>query len=256
MMPRGLTISVALLLLITVPACFSGWENEKSKSVDPPAARKQAAKPSTAADVDRILANSENETALSLYQAAATAVSLKRRDDAAFLLFAAQIRARGDVKAFPPVGTGANSPGVALTALSRQIGNFVNPAIMRDRGGYSRVVARLERWKPKYDVGYVPGWEFKNPLPLDQCAAAAMEFWNINVAGMRGMNTLFQNDEYHGLIRKIQDYNLDDDFIRKIDDGQFPPSKVSEADFKRAKARAEEIEKQMGIEGLFYEKPN
>jgi hypothetical protein len=155
------------------------------------------------------------------------------------------------MKAFPPVGTGGNSPGVLFSALGHQIGTGINAAIMRDRDGYARVLARLEKWNPKYNEAYHPGWDFKEPLPANQRTAAVSGFRNSNIAGMRGMSRLFQNDEYHSLIRKIQDYNLGADFVRKIDSGRFPPTQVTEAEFEQAKRRAAEIEKQLGIEGVF-----
>jgi hypothetical protein len=56
-----------------------------------------------------------------MYVATARSLDLGRLEDAGFLYYAAQLRARFDLKRFPPVDKGGDSPGVALAAVSHQV---------------------------------------------------------------------------------------------------------------------------------------
>src|SRR5258708_18495485 len=79
-----------------------------------------------------VLAHPGATSSVYLLLAASRGLELGHLEDAGFLFYAAQLRSRFDLKVFPPVGTGGDSPGVALAALNQEIGTAVNPALMRE----------------------------------------------------------------------------------------------------------------------------
>jgi hypothetical protein len=97
--------------------------------------------------VDAILADPSMVSPMFLFFASKTAFNLSRLEDAAFLFYAAQLRAafdfsRFDINGSPDGGNVATYMGF----LRRSIGNSVSPAIMLKPASFSAVVDRLERW--------------------------------------------------------------------------------------------------------------
>ena len=109
--------------------------------------------------VDFVLAHTTGAPAALLYVAAARSLDLGRLEDAGFLYYAGQLRTRLDLKRFPPVDEGGDSPGVALAALSQQVGSVVNPAVMREPRVFKAVIDKVRAFDLETAPGYDPGWE-------------------------------------------------------------------------------------------------
>lgn len=198
----------------------------------------------------------ERADAENLYLAAAEVFSKGHIEYAGFLFYAAQIRARIDLESYEPVGTGGDSPGVALTAVRVQGHAKINPAIMRDREAFARVLARIEKWSPAYDSNYQPGWEFKSALNESQIKEKAQQVKTAWLKQMQEVNQLLQDDEWFDAFKTTQDYDLEGEKLLLTDaDGKarrVERKKVSKSDYQAALARIQEIEKSRGLKsGLF-----
>ena len=190
-----------------------------------------------------IVANSERAPALNLFFGAAAAAQLGRTEEAAFLFYAAQLRARMDAARYPPKGKGGDSPLVALGAINNQVGIMVNPAIMRQPQKFSAVVERIAVWNPATPKGYEPGWQF---TPGASEADARKKF-NENRAAFlkqfRGMAKLLNDATYFAAFKTLQEFN----FAPPAE--QQKPEQVKKKD--AAVKTLQSIEQRMGIKGLF-----
>ncbi len=182
-----------------------------------------------------------------------------RTKDVAFLYYAGQIRAAVDMQVYEPIGTGGNSPATLLGATKATIGPIINPAIMRDRDAFARVVARLANWTPKFEAGYEPGWEYKAALSGPRIEAAVKEAKEAVVPHLQSLNQLLHDDDYYKAFKTVQDYNLRDveEFGTAPQSGQpkAAPVKVTRADYTAAMDRLQQIEKARGLKsGIFPDK--
>lgn len=102
-----------------------------------------------------VLENSTQADPATMYIASLNANSLGQLENAGFLFYAAQMRAVFDMKRFK----GGNMPGgvgAAFGALRNQIGEVINPAIVRDPKVYAKIVERLENWDMTTPKNYNP----------------------------------------------------------------------------------------------------
>lgn len=208
-------------------------------------ARMQKSKEEAEKASDFILANAHRAPAPNLFIASAIMLERKRTEDAAFLFYAAQIRRRLDRQRFLPSQSGADDPDIALGALSQQIGAAVNPAIMRQPKQFSAAIERVAAWTPETPKNYDPGWKFaKRPDygskgDLDMIRGGFLEH-------MRPIATLLNRADYFAAFVTVQDFNF----------AAFEETRKPER--IRAKEAAEKkmaaIEKETGIEGLYYKK--
>ena len=196
--------------------------------------------------VDHVLAHATSAPSMVMYLAAARSLDLGRLEDAGFLYYAAQVRARFDLKRFPPVDKGGDSPGVALAALSHEVGSTVNPAVMRAPAVFKAVIDKVHAWDVSPPPGYDPGWKFAAaPTPAEARALAA----SVKEDYLRpadGLVTLLNTPEYFEAWKTVQDANL------APFDGKPHPER--DAAREKGQKRLLEIEQRMGIEGLFYRK--
>lgn len=91
-----------------------------------------------------------------IFQASVEARKHSNTEEAAYLFYAAKLRAVCDRELFPTEG--ANSPFIAFGALSQVIGESLNPEITNDPKAYKRVIDRLIALNPVPKVGYKPSW--------------------------------------------------------------------------------------------------
>ncbi len=187
-----------------------------------------------------IMAHASEAPALQLFVASTVAMGNERLADAGFLFYAAQLRARFDLARYPPKGTGGNSPAALLGALNQQIGEAVNPAIMRDPVAFEKAVKRVAAYAPATPADYSPGWEFATTDP-----AAATKLFTEQAAEfartMGGIATLLSDPQYFAAFKTLQDFNFNPD-----------PKGLKAKNAAEAKMLA--IEKKRGIEGLYYKK--
>ena len=197
----------------------------------------QAAKP-----IAFIVQHATEAPAPHLFIASASAMSSDKLEDAAFLFYIAQMRARYDLARFPPKERkGGNMPGVALAAMSQQIGAVVNPSVMREPKTFAKAIARVQAWAPQTPAQYNPGWDYNTPNPdagkkmLDAQRAAFNKQFG-------ALSTLLSDPQYFAAFKVVQQYNLD--------------GSPSDEDRIKAKSAAEAamlaIEKKKDIEGLYY----
>lgn len=193
--------------------------------------------------LDLVLARPQAVASVDLFQASAAAYQLGRIEDSGFLLYAAQLRARVDLDRFPPKGKGGDSPAALIGTLSMQIGQAVNPALMRDPRVFGGALARLRAWDPLAPAGYDPGWEHAPAKPDAAARAAADRMKREMLEPAEGMARLLATPEYLQAFRTLQDFNLDTAGESK------KPERIAAA--KAAERTMAEIEQRLGIAGLY-----
>jgi hypothetical protein len=192
-----------------------------------------------------ILEHASEAPAVHLFMASMAALGNKRAEDAAFLLYAAQFRAQFDLARFPPKQSGGNSPAVLLGALNQQIGEAVNPEIMRAPKSFAAVVKRVEAWSPGTPGGYDPGWEYSSVAD----AAAKKQLQTSRAAFLKqfgAMSTLLNDPQYFAAFTVVQDFNFST--FEQMQD----PKRIKARE--AAEAKMLEIEKKRDIEGLYYKR--
>ena len=193
--------------------------------------------------LDAILARPASSPSVDMFLASAVALQLGRVEDAGFLLYAAQVRARVDLDRFPPKGQGGDSPGVLIGALSMQVGQAVNPALMRDPKAFASAIARLRAWDAVAPDPYDPGWEHAKAKPLAQARASAETMKGDALQPAENMVRLLGTPEYFEAFKVLQDFNLNPST------GQPPPDRIASA--RKAEQTMAAIEQRLGIPGLF-----
>jgi hypothetical protein len=125
----------------------SRLEGLKSSSNDPAGDAFLGGTNELGALVDAFVADSSLAGPMQLYLAANTAQRLGRVEDAAFLLYAAQLRKAFDYQRYDvsrePDGSNA---ATYLSFLNQTIGESLNPAIMGEPKLFAAVIRRLESW--------------------------------------------------------------------------------------------------------------
>lgn len=231
----------AVLLLGLLSAC------SENTSVDAPSASTDVATKRPTSEEAGNRPASERADSATLFEAAAALYGKEKIENAGFLFYVAQLRARIDLKAYAPVGSGGNDPGLAIAAVSGQLGSRINPSAMRDRDIFGRIVERVSSWSPVFDPAYDPGWEHKtspNKAEFDKQVAEVKAVW---IGQMRDFSELLQDDEYYDLFQKVQKYNLAgiEDFSPETG-GRDAAETMSEEDYAASVVRLEQIEAQHG----------
>lgn len=138
-----------------------------------------------------------------LLKAAAAANSAGRVEDAAYLFFAGQARYQIDKQVFPPMKTGADSPGVLKASLEASVEGPVSKALAGDPAAMKNVAARLAKWSPKFDRGYDPGWLYSNGLrgaAVDPIVTATQQKM---LSALEAKAKLLDNSEYRQLAARV-----------------------------------------------------
>jgi hypothetical protein len=163
--------------------------------------------------VDAFVSDNSLVSPTLLFMASNTAIRQGQVEQAAFLLYAAQVRRAFDFDRYNissrPDG---NNIATYLGFLSQMTGMSVNPAIMREPARFAAVIARMEAWEvaPSPDAFY-PEFEdeakgFK--LPRERWAAAGREIKEdfLKTFG-RPMAKLLADPAFAAGIRLVQDVN-------------------------------------------------
>lgn len=193
--------------------------------------------------LDRVLAAPDGMASLDLFQAAAVAYQLGRIEDAGFLLYAAQLRARVDVERFPPKGQGGDGPEALIASLSMPIGEAVNPALMRNPRAFEGALARLRAWDPVATGDYDPGWDHGPQKAPEEAKATADRLKREMLQPAENMARLLATPEYFEAFKTLQDFNRDTSAEART------PERIAAA--KAAERKMAEIEKRLGIAGLY-----
>lgn len=190
--------------------------------------------------LESVLKDSDTYTGIILFTAASVALKEKRLEDSAFLFYAGQMRTRFDQKCFPAKGKGGDDPFVAYTALSRQLGSVINPAVMDEPKAFAKAMDRLKKWSPKAPEDYTPGYEFTERLPERDAHEAAKSNRNEFLVRMGDLATLLNDSDYFAASRIVRAYNLATDDKR--------PAKE---DYQKATETMKRIEKEKNLKGFF-----
>jgi TonB family protein len=194
------------------------------------------------AALEEVLARPAATASIDLFLASAVALQQGRVEDAGFLLYAAQLRARVDLDRFPPKGKGGDSPETLIAALSMQVGQAVNPALMREPKAFGQAVARLRAWDAIGPAAYDPGWEHGPAKPAAQVKAVADRLKQETLEPAENMVKLLGTPEYLEAFKTLQDFNLDPSA------GEPSAEKIAAA--QKAERTMAEIEKRLGIPGF------
>jgi len=234
-----------LIALLGVAALSAGGDQPAS-DMDRAMVQLQGTPAEQKTAVDHVLTHATAAPAPLMYLAAARSLDLGRLGDAGFLYYAAQLRARFDLKRFPPVDKGGDSPAVALSALSYQVGSAVNPAVMREPVVFKTVIEKVRAWDVTPPPGYDPGWTYATPSPPADARALAASVKADYLRPAEGLVTLLNTPEYFTAWKTVQDANF------APFDGKPHPERAAARE--TAEKRLREIEQRLGIEGLFYRK--
>lgn len=191
--------------------------------------------------LEQILEKTGSTTAEDLFMATGSALNQERYADAAYLFYIAKFRVEFDKELFPPVGTGGNSPMVAFGALSFSFGQVVNPEIMRRPDEFTKALKRTKNWKPLVPEGYDPGWEYTAKQDISKATENLEEIRREFNNGMGGLASLLNKPEYFSSFKIVQAYNM-----------TFDESRPSKEKYDEAVAKMTQIEKDSGLEGMFY----
>lgn len=143
-----------------------------------------------------------------IFQASVEALKQSDIEKAAYLFYAARLRAFCDQQLFPPKAEGGDSPFVLFGALSQVIGEDINPKITNDPQAYKRVVDLITALNPVPEIGYKPSWEYKPINNVEEakclCLSSKKEFIQL----YQRQSKLLLNKEYFSIFNRIKAYNL------------------------------------------------
>lgn len=143
-----------------------------------------------------------------IFQASVEALKQSDIEKAAYLFYAARLRAFCDQQLFPPKVEGGDSPFVLFATLSQVIGEDINPKITNDPQGYKRVVDLISVLNPVPEIGYKPSWEYKSINNIEEgkrlCLSSKKEFIQL----YQRQSQLLLNKEYFSIFNRIKEYNL------------------------------------------------
>jgi hypothetical protein len=159
--------------------------------------------------------------------AAAVAYKAKKLEDAAFLYYAAQMRAKFDIRRFHDSGDGGVSS--LYGALSSQVGEEVNPAIARDPQALAAVVKRIDDWSVQPANTYDPGWDVRDreKININEEAVLSKAIKDDALKHLRPMSALLSDSEYFSAFIILQDFNLTP-FRERKDPGKIAEKTIAE----------------------------
>jgi hypothetical protein len=187
--------------------------------------------------VEFILANHRQANSTQLFFAARNALQSGRIEDAGFLFYAAQLRAKLDFFRYPS----ANAQQ-ALGAVRQVMSEAIDPVIIRDPNVYEKIFDRIKTWEIVPLEDYSPGWDSNAKKTPEEIKSAAASIKQGLVEYMGNGVTLFRIPAYHKAVMTVQSYN-------------FPSSNAksdatTRADYESALSTIRDLEKDRGISYL------
>ncbi len=143
-----------------------------------------------------------------IFQSSIEAWKQSNTEEAAYLFYAAKLRAVCDEQLFPPKAEGGNSPFIAFGALSQVIGESLNPEITNDPEAYKRVIDRINALNPLPEVGYKPSWEYKAINNIEEAKRSCLSYKEKVSKLDQRQSKLLLNKEYFLALKRIKEYNL------------------------------------------------
>ncbi|MCW8857659.1 MAG: hypothetical protein OQJ95_09875 [Kangiella sp.] len=201
-------------------------------------------RPTIEASIKTIQSHLNQTPSFHMFLTSARALAVGDFENAAFLFYAAQIRAKYDLQRFPPLSSGGSSPKLALGAVKQQIGSEINPKIFRQPELYAKVVKRIENWDSETVENYSPGWKYKNALDKTEQKKALEETRSGYLNFAKGFSKLLNNKEYYLSFKTVQDFNFGGS--GKWDE----PDEINKK--KQAEKKMESIERKLNINGMYY----
>lgn len=163
--------------------------------------------------IDAFVADTSMVGPMYLIMAANTALRLKRVEDAAFLFYAGQIRAKFDFERYDiSARADGNNAATYLGFLVHTTGQGVNPAIQSQPKQFAAVIQRIETWEvvPSPDAFYPEFKEAKGfKVPREQWTTLARSLKSefLELFGRRYVK-LLNDPEYFKAFKVMQDANL------------------------------------------------
>lgn len=187
-------------------------ENEVSTELDKALAGIQSTDPELIkTSLTYILRNQEDIPSTYLLFASAQSLQLDRLEDAGYLYYAGQLRAKFDLRRFPPKQLGGNSPSITLISLMRQVGSVVNPEVFKKPELFNRIIVNLAKFPITTKADYDPGWEYKYKLPLSKQKEILREIANSDIKQLAGFAQLLNDTEYFNAFKTLQEFHLLDE---------------------------------------------
>jgi hypothetical protein len=191
-----------------------------------------------------ILQNQEEIPSTYLLLASAQSLQLNRLEDAGYLYYAGQLRAKFDLRRFPPKQEGGNSPSITLINLMRKVGSVVNPEVFKKPELFNRIIVNLTKFPITTKADYEPGWDYKYEQPLNKQKEILREIANSDIKQLAGFSLLLNDTEYFNAFMTLQEFHLLDEESKNLQ--TYIVSK------KNAENKMFEIELARKIVGRYY----
>lgn len=174
-----------------------------------------------------------------LYPAAQGAVFAERIADAHFLYQAAQMRARIELTAFPPI----DPRGVAsqMDDLHLRASAAIDPLMVTHSKDFIDAAERLDKWQPAYPKNYKPDWFFDVARGMELRLAVARVRAE-HLARLEDLSWFLGNVQYLQALRTHQAYLMASDEEQAISKRR--------AENARAEQFMLDLEKASGREGF------
>lgn len=235
--------ALLVLGLLAAPLGAASSQKEMQKSLEQMQNAASAAE--AKAPMEFILAHAETAPSVNLLFGSMAALANGRVEDAGFLFYAGQLRARMDLTRFPSKEPGGSHASVAVFALTQTLGQSINPAVMREPAAFRAAVERIDAWHPVTPADYDPGWAYGTKASEEEATREFESRKSDMVSHFRGLVSLLEDPKYFAAFRTLQDVNL-------AGDDKDHPTEKERAD---AAKTMREMETARKIEGLFYRKP-
>jgi len=155
-----------------------------------------------------LVEQASSSNTLHLIIGSAVAHKRKNYEDSAFLFYVAKFRGTYDKVLYPPKGKGGDSPFVAYSALTYQLGSVINPDIMKRPESFSKVTKKLKELNLSSEEGYDPGYEYGEKGSVEDAKAKLVKSVEKFNSSMGSMSILLSDETYFSAFTTMQDYNM------------------------------------------------
>lgn len=135
-----------------------------------------------------------------LFRAAEACTREERSDDAAFLLWAGQVRAMADMYLLEPrSGPDRDAAAELFGALYYTYGGSGPDELFRDAEKAAKMFVRLSAWRPSFSDAYDPGWSYESPVEVDRYRLMVDHSKRSRLAKLETYRNLIQDDRYYAV---------------------------------------------------------
>jgi hypothetical protein len=234
-----------ILLIFIVFIVEVSAENEISKDLSNALVGIQSEEPELIkTSLTYILQHQQDIPSTHLIFASAQALNMNQLEDAGHLYYAGQIRAKFDLKRFPPKQQGGSSPHITIIDLLREVGSVVNPEVFKNPKVFNRIVVNLAKFPMITKADYDPGWDYKYRLPINKQKEILQEIAKTDIKQLADFSQLLNNPEYFSAFKSLQEFYTLSEEKRELQ--AYIQSK------QNAEKTMLEVEMSMKIVGHFY----